>query len=460
MAQFLGLRLTVSSLIAGFIALAVIVAMTFWLNVRTQVVFQNVVTARTLNAEAVGLRSALQAAESSQRGYLYTQNEIYLAPLDIAKSQARKQLNLLQPGLSDYPGMSIVGAKLSEVTEKKIAEIDRSILLLQQGKKAEAFDLFLTNQGKALMDEANVYLNGIVRETDQHIMDNVAEQRRNALKLEIVAILSALAILAVVAIVTYLFMNHARSLNAAERQVTALNMDLELRVKRRTDDLATANAHLSHERDRAEALLIEVNHRVANSLTMVSTLVKMQARNMRDAGAKNALEETRDRIHAVALVHRKLYTSGDARYVLLDDYLGGLVSNLQSSIQDQKLGISLQCHLAHMKMPVDRSIDLGVILNEWVSNAVKYAYPNAKGEVRIDLATLDDDTAQLTVADSGVGFDSRKESVGTGFGTKIVGAMATSLSGIIKYSPGSPGTIATLTFPFSKFGAQILQNGT
>ena len=450
MAQFLGFRLTISSLIFGFIALAVIVAMTFWLNVRTEAVFQNVVTARTLDAEAVEVRSALEAAESSQRGYLYTQNEIYLAPLDVAKSQALKQLNLLRSGLTEYPDMTVVGAKLTEVAEKKIAEIDRTVLLLQQGNKAEAFDLFQTNQGKALMDEANVYINGIARQADQRIIDNVAEQRSNASELQIVSILSALAILAVVAIVTYLFMNHSRSLNTAQREVTALNAELELRVQRRTDDLASANAQLSHERDRAEALLDEVNHRVANSLTMVSSLVKMQARNMRDAKAKNALEETRDRIHAVALVHRKLYTSGDARYVLLDDYLGGLVSNLQSSIQDQKLGISLQCHLAHMKMPVDRSVDLGVIVNEWVSNAVKYAYPNAKGEVRIDLATIDDNTAQLTVADSGVGFDCRKESLGTGFGTKIVGAMATSLSGIIRYRSGSPGTVASITFPFSK----------
>lgn len=119
MVRFLGLRLTVSSLIAGFVALAAIVTMTFWLNVRTQAVFEQVATARALNSEAVSLRSALQAAESSQRGFLYTQNEIYLAPYDVAKSQARKQLKLLQSGLSEYPGLLAVRDKLSEVVEKK-----------------------------------------------------------------------------------------------------------------------------------------------------------------------------------------------------------------------------------------------------------------------------------------------------------------------------------------------------
>ena len=119
MPQFLGFRLTVFSLIVGFIALAVVVAMTFWLNVRTQAVFEQVAAARALNTEAVSLRSALQAAESSQRGYLYTQNEIYLAPYEVAKTQARKQLELLKSGLSEYPDLAAASARLSEVVAKK-----------------------------------------------------------------------------------------------------------------------------------------------------------------------------------------------------------------------------------------------------------------------------------------------------------------------------------------------------
>jgi len=115
MAQFLGLKLTISSLIAGFLALGAIVAMTFWLNVRTQAVFEEVVAARAVNSEAVSLRSALQAAESSQRGYLYTQNEIYLSPYQVSKSQARKQLDLLHAALTDYPTLTAARYKLSDV---------------------------------------------------------------------------------------------------------------------------------------------------------------------------------------------------------------------------------------------------------------------------------------------------------------------------------------------------------
>ncbi len=451
MAQFLGLRLTVSSLIVGFIALAVVVAMTFWLNVRTQAVFEQVSAARALNTEAVRLRSALQAAESSQRGYLYTQNEIYLAPYEVAKTQARKQLELLQSGLSEYPDLLAARARLSEVVAKKFAEIDNTIVLQQQGKQAEALDLVLTNQGKTLMDEANVYVSGIVRAADKRVLDSVEEQQRNAAQLRFVSVLSALAILAVVGIVANLVTNHTRSLNAAQQEVTALNEGLEARVRQRTDDLASANDQLRAARDRAETLLAEVNHRVANSLTMVSTLVKMQAKSVTDRAAKSALDETRDRINAVALVHRKLYTSGDARFVLLDDYLSGLIADVQSSVNNQQLGISIKSDIAEIKMPVDLSISLGVVLNEWISNAVKYAYPSAKGEIRVDLKLVDQGKAQLTVSDDGVGFDAAKKALGTGFGTKIVNAMAISLAAEIEHTPNNPGTNAVLTFPLKQF---------
>jgi two-component sensor histidine kinase/CHASE3 domain sensor protein len=450
MVRFLALRLTVSSLIAGFAALAAIVTMTFWLNARTQAVFEQVAAARALNSEAVSLRSALQSAESSQRGFLYTQNEIYLAPYNVAKNQARKQLQLLQSGLSEYPNLQAARDRLSEVVDKKLTEIDSTIKLQQQGKKGEALGVVQTNRGKALMDEANIYVSGIVRAADERVLEGVVEQRQNAAQLQLVSILSALAIVAVVGIVTNLVLNYTRSLKTAQEEVISLNVGLEDRVRQRTDDLANTNEQLRHERDRAEALLVEVNHRVANSLTMVSSLVRMQAKSVTDKAAKDALDETRDRINAVALVHRKLYTTGDARFVLLDDYLAGLISDIQSSVHNQQLGISIKSIFAEIKMPIDLSINLGVILNEWVSNAVKYAYPTAKGEIRVELKNVLQDKAQLIVSDDGVGFANPQKALGTGFGTKIVSAMASSLSGDIEFKSGSPGTIATLTFSLKK----------
>ncbi len=455
MVRFLALKLTISSLVVGFLALAAIVAMTFWLNVRTQAVFERVATARALESAAVSLRSALQSGETSQRGYLYTQNEIYLAPYEVAKTQARKQLALLQSGLSDYSNLAAVGARLDDTVSKKIAEMDYTILLQQQGKQVQALEVVQTNHGKAVMDEANVYLTGIARAANQRVLDNVAEQQKNAVLLSLVSILSALVILAVVGIVTIFVLNYTRNLNAAQEEVSTLNKGLEERVKRRTNELAVASEQLRSERDRAEALLIEVNHRVANSLAMVSTLIKMQGKLVTDKAAKNALEEARERINAVALVHRKLYASGDGRYVLLDDYLASLISDIKMSVRSQQSEIVITSHLASIQMPIDRSINLGVILNEWVSNAVKYAYPSAKGEIRIELNKVDQNKAQLIVSDDGVGFDGAIKVQGTGFGTKITGAMAISLNADVELKAGNPGTNAVLTFPFEHSDRQF-----
>lgn len=452
MIRVLRLRVTLLPILVGFLALAAIVAMAFWLNARTQTLFADVVTLRTLRSEAVDLRSALQTAESSQRGYLYTQNEVYLAPFEVAQTQALRQLKLLQAGLSYFPNFQGASQKLRDVVAQKTVELNQTVGLQRSGRDADALALVKTNQGKALMDEANVYLSGIVRAVDQRLIDRVAEQQKTAADLRLVSVLSALIILVVVGLVTFFVLNETRQLLAAQQEVTALNAGLEDRVRERTDDLGHANEQLQAAKDRTEALLSEVNHRVANSLMMVSSLVKMQANSIANTAAKNALAETRDRIYAISLVHRELYTTGDVRFVLLDAYLGGLLSHLQTSIHDEQLGITLNSHIAPIKMAIDQSISLGVVLNEWVSNALKYAYPDGKGEIRIELKMIAENKAELTVSDGGIGFDIVKKPQGTGFGTKIVGAMAISLAAEIKFEQANPGMSAKIIFPLQQFG--------
>jgi two-component sensor histidine kinase len=454
MGRNVGPRLAVIPVIIGFLAISAIVAMTFWLNARTQALFFNVVNVRAVRAEAVDLRSALQTAETSQRGYLYTHNEVYLAPFGVAKLQAQRQLKLLQAGLADYPNLQAASKRLGEVVDQKIVEVSETVSLQQQNRDAEALALVKTNHGKALMDEAEVYIGGIIRAADQRLIDYVIEQQKTADRLRLVSILSALVILSVAGIVAFIMTSYTRRLTSAQEEVTLLNADLEMRVEQRTDDLSRANEMLRAARDRAEALLVEVNHRVSNSLAMVASLVKIQANSVVEKAAKNALAETRDRILAIALVHRKLYTTGDVRFVLLDDYLSGLISHLQSSVKAENSEITLKYEVASVKMPVDQSISLGVILNEWVSNALKYAYPGGKGEIRIELKDIGDDKAQLTVADDGVGIDTEKQAQGTGFGTKILRAMAQGLGGEMVYELSNPGTIARITFPVKKFAQE------
>jgi two-component sensor histidine kinase len=437
---------TIIPLFIGFVALAIIVSMTFLLNQRAQQNFNNVTAESSLRTAATDLRNNMQGAESSQRGYLYTGNEIYLAPYSVAKGQLEKQLQKVQSGLSRYPELVAAGDRLGTVIEQKIKEMDDTIDLKNKGDDAAALNLVRSNRGKALMDEANVFVSGIIRVTEQKQLEGVREQQRGALILSWVSIIGALVILGTGAIAGYFVLNHTRNLAEAREALNTLNQSLEQRVDERTTELAHTNDDLRVARDRAETLLSDVNHRVANSLAMVSTLVKLQANSIADNTAKDALEQTQSRIHAVSLVHRNLYTSGDARVVSLDEYLAGIVQHLQTATHDQIRDISLVYDFARIRLVADKATSLGVILNEWIINAIKYAYPSGSGVVHIKLLLTEDGLGELTVADEGAGFDPMMRERGTGFGTRIVRAMATSLSGTVEYLATDPGSVSKLVF--------------
>ena len=201
-------------------------------------------------------------------------------------------------------------------------------------------------------------------------------------------------------------------------------------------------------RDRAEVLLREVNHRIANSLSLVSSLVNLQANAISDQAAKDALAETQARIYAVSLVHKRLYSSGDARFVNLEEYLGGLLEHLQVSLTGDGHGARLAADLSPVLVPTDMAVNLGVVVTELVTNAFNYAYPaHVVGEIRVHLHAGDDGMVHLSVADDGIGWSGKGEAKGTGLGARIVKAMAISLAADVKYIDRRPGTTVQLVFP-------------
>lgn len=424
----------------GLLTLLGIVGMTIWLGERAQTYANEAIQARDTRVSAVELRSAIQSAESAQRGFLVSGNEIYLAPYDSAKAAVQRQLDRLQSLLRPYKESEAMLRRLSAIVAEKIEEMDRIIGLKKQQRDSESLSIFRTNRGKALMDEANVFLSSVIRMTDQRLTTGVTEQRENAARLRWVSLIGGIIIVVVVGGVTVLGFRYALEIAQARDKVHNLNVNLEERVRERTSALGLAL-------DRAEVLLAEVNHRVANSLMMVASLVKLQSNALQNKEAKDALAETEARIHAISDVHKRLYRSGDVRLVALDEYLSDLLKNLQSSMQNEGHGASLDYHLEPLKLPTDSSINLGVVVTEWVTNAFKYAYPQRRGEVRVNLMRLADGRGQLLVEDDGVGRHEGAAILGTGLGTRLVKAMAGNLGGEIDYSARQPGTLARLTFP-------------
>jgi two-component sensor histidine kinase len=207
---------------------------------------------------------------------------------------------------------------------------------------------------------------------------------------------------------------------------------------------AAAEADLRASNARLEALLGEVNHRVANSLQLVSAMVRLQATALTDPSAREALEDTQRRIQAIAQVHRRLYTSNDVESVDMQEYLGALVDELAETWSTEALPRALSLAAEPIRLPTDRAVSLGVIVTELVTNACKYAYPNSGGEVRVALRQIDDDIFLLAVEDDGCGIPEDAVPRGTGLGTKLIRAMAQSLQSIVEYDPTHNGVRATL----------------
>ncbi|MHA4837630.1 sensor histidine kinase [Sphingopyxis sp. MSC1_008] len=204
------------------------------------------------------------------------------------------------------------------------------------------------------------------------------------------------------------------------------------------EDRERAEAELRISNARLEALLKEVNHRVANNLQMVMSFIALQSRTINDANARDALQQTQQRISTIANVNRRLYTSDDVEYVAMDEYLSVLAADLASTWSSSAGARTVRSAVPRISIKTDTAVAIGMIVNEWVSNACKYAYNGEAGEVRIILEA-DELSLTLTVEDDGAGWPDGGAVLGTGLGTKLTSALARPHGGEVRYEATHPG---------------------
>jgi two-component sensor histidine kinase len=222
---------------------------------------------------------------------------------------------------------------------------------------------------------------------------------------------------------------------------------------RKARDEAEAEVRASRDRYAAlaaerEMLLREVNHRVGNSLQIIASLLHLQASSSAQEDVKAALTNAMGRVAAVAQVHRRLYTSQDLKSVLLNQYLEALLEDLRRSAEGNRMS-RLTLKAEPIEIDPDRAVSIGIIVNELVMNAVKYAYPDGAGPIHVALEGEGDDL-QLSIADNGVGLEGSSDPRSTGMGQRIVTAMAQKLDATVERDPTHAGTRILLRFRRSK----------
>jgi len=222
---------------------------------------------------------------------------------------------------------------------------------------------------------------------------------------------------------------------------------LEARDRRRQTELNARLTDALGEKDelllQKELLLKEVNHRIQNSLQLVSSFLGLQSRSLGDPKLHEAFEEARRRLQAVALVHRRLYRADQIEIVDLGRYLEELISDQDDSMGAEWAG-QISVDASPVLVPTDRAVTLGLVVTELVINANKYAYGGAPGPIEVSLEEHRTNL-RVIVADHGRG----KHHPGEGFGSRMMNAMVRQLTGTLTFGDNKPGLRAILTCPIS-----------
>ncbi|GJD52027.1 hypothetical protein OPKNFCMD_4789 [Methylobacterium crusticola] len=206
-----------------------------------------------------------------------------------------------------------------------------------------------------------------------------------------------------------------------------------------------AEARLQAALDRQELLAREMSHRVKNSLAVVASLLSLQARGAESEHVRHALADARSRVEAVAQVHDQLWRQPDLAAIDLAAFLETLCEKLGESAP----GHAIACRAASVVLPADAAIPLGLFVNELVTNAIKHAYPQGGGPVRVEAVATPGGGVCLSVSDDGVGLPPGFDAGGSrkSLGMRVIHGLARQLGGTLEVRGGPGGTRFALTLP-------------
>ena len=241
---------------------------------------------------------------------------------------------------------------------------------------------------------------------------------------------------------------------AYQAEDATLSRDLRLLViafRRATLILRRQQARLEAAVDQQELLMQEIHHRVKNNLQIVASLLNLQASRIRQPEARAEFQSARDRVRALATLHRHLYAHGEVHTINMREFLIELCGQLFQAM-GEKAGerLRLDIEAPELKMSSDQAVPLALIVTEAVSNAVKYAFPGGRrGSISVRLTAVPDH-AELEIYDDGVGIPAGRveTEAGTrdGIGIQLIRGFAKQLGATLQVEEGD-GTRYKVSIP-------------
>ncbi len=225
------------------------------------------------------------------------------------------------------------------------------------------------------------------------------------------------------------------------RELTSLQRDA-LKVLARQ---VMSQLDLRRALKRAEMMRQEVDHRVKNSLQAVSSLTRLQARALAPGEARDALDQVQRRIATVAALHEQLYRTNAGDRVDLRKYFANVVEFIAASMPGT---VTIDCQAESMSVSSEQAASLGVVLNEFATNSLKYAFTEGRtGKLTISARRVGEDRAQVELRDDGPGMGRSDVPGGTGIGLKIIEASVGQLGGTYTIYQSEKGLHAGFDFP-------------
>ena len=224
---------------------------------------------------------------------------------------------------------------------------------------------------------------------------------------------------------------------------------------------AVAAGRLQNSLREKEILLKEIHHRVKNNLQVISSILSMQREFISDQQSLDYFKDCETRVQSMALVHEQLYQTESLAQIHLPTYLEELLSSVYSSgygeMNGTSEGVTVRQEVADLSLLLDQAIPVGLMVNELVSNALKYAYPEATMAPRIIALTVVrvGSDVQISVRDWGIGL---KETVGhtDSLGLQLVHALTSQLQGVVAFEEGHPGLLVRITFPLGATVGEVI----